>query len=967
MSDAHPTAESIFYEALDIDPGKRVAFIARACADNDVLLREVDSLLAAHSDADAFLGTPLLSPHDDATENTLQFGAYRTIRPLGSGGMGAVYLAERADDQFHKHVAIKLLKRGMDTDDILRRFRNERQVLASLEHPHIARLIDGGATEDGLPYLVMEFVDGLPIDTYCRTHRVGLPERLRLFQQVCDAVHYAHQNLIVHRDLKPGNILVTTDGTPKLLDFGIAKVLEHDPASYYSQAQTQADTQLLTPAYASPEQVRGQTVTTATDVYSLGVILYELLTEQPPYDLASASGPELERRISETQPPRPSTVGPKAPLDGRTREFMRALKGDLDNIVLMALRKEPERRYASAERFAEDIDRHLGGHPVAARPDTLGYRSAKFVRRHRLAVSTAALGIISLAVGLVTSTSLYVEARTARHTAERVNGFLQDMLASVDPNLAKGRDVSMLRIVLDNAARELDEELADEPTVAAELHDTIGTTYHSLSLYDEAERHLTRAIELQAQLHGTATVPYARAESQLAGVINDAGRPVEAEALLRRALIIFERDLGPAALPTLSTLNDLGLSLKFQGKYDDAEQAYRTVLERDQRPIEQALQLRMSCRNNLAALLQERGDLQAALAMFEMVLKIRREHLPPVHNDIALSLQNLSKACGTLGQTDRAIALYEESLAIRRQIYGPHHSMLGLALHNVGTALYNAGRLREAEERFREALGIYRRSLPDVHPHTASVLNNLGTLLATRGKFDEAIAFHEQALSMRRLLFGERDHRVATCLNNLASAFVEMERFDDALPLFEEALNIRREAFPEDHWLCALTEHRMAVLYLRKGQPQLAIVLQEKAMASWAAHFPDTHLRRIRAERQMAEIQLALGQTADAMGRLQAALDVCERAPAAQFVEAVILRSMLGESLSLLGRHEEAEPLLNDAFEYLRAQSASPGHTIRAHRRVLDLYDRWDMPKSRDAFLAAHPVSSLPDSGHGND
>lgn len=415
--------EKIFYAAMELPRDEREAFISQACAGDEELLREVQALLAANQDAESFLDSPvnmpphsgtfsptLVMPHPTANagasaESGVRIGAYRLIREIGRGGMGAVWLAERADGQFYQQVAIKLLHAGSENEEVMRRFRHERQILASLDHPNIARLLDGGTTEDGRPYFVMEYIEGLPIDEYCRQHQLSVDDRLKLFRQVCAAVHYAHQNLVIHRDLKPSNIAVTADGTPKLLDFGIAKLIQPDLSRSYD---TLTGVTPMTPAYASPEQVRGEKLTTASDVYSLGVVLYELLTGRSPYRLKAHGFGELMRAVIEQEPERPSTAitredgaPPTNPITIEpTEKLRRRLSGDIDSIVLMALRKEPPSRYGSVEQFSEDVRRYLEGLPTVARRGTLGYRALKYIRRNKVPVAAAALILLSLIGGI---------------------------------------------------------------------------------------------------------------------------------------------------------------------------------------------------------------------------------------------------------------------------------------------------------------------------------------------------------------------------------------------------------------------------------------------------------------------------------------------------------------------------------------------------------------------------------------
>jgi len=429
--------KELFQTALEGEASQRAAFLDDSCAGDPALRRQVEALIASHEQEPSFLeapafevGAPTLEEDEAELMIGQRIGPYELVREIGHGGMGAVYLAVRADDEYQKQVAIKLVKRGMDTDAILRRFRNERQILANLDHPHIAKLLDGGTTSDGLPYFVMDYVEGLPIDGYYDTNELPTLERLKLFRTVCSAIHYAHQNHVVHRDLKPSNILVTAEGVPKLLDFGIAKLLNPELPS--QTVDSTAALRFMTPEYASPEQVREETLTPASDVYSLGVLLYELLTGHRPYRLGSRTPPEVARIICEEEPEKPSTVisrveevpGPDGTLrltpesvsqtrEGHPEKLRRRLSGDLDNIVLMALRKEPNRRYASVEQFSEDVRRHLEGLPVIARKDTLSYRATKFIKRNKASVIMTALFAMVLIALLTAGLYLFLRRDTA--------------------------------------------------------------------------------------------------------------------------------------------------------------------------------------------------------------------------------------------------------------------------------------------------------------------------------------------------------------------------------------------------------------------------------------------------------------------------------------------------------------------------------------------------------------------------
>jgi serine/threonine-protein kinase len=663
--------EEVFHAVAECAPGERPALLDRACAGDPQLRREVESLLA--QEGHPFIAT-LISEATESLAATQRhdligerIGAYRVISLIGEGGMGTVFRAVRDDDQYLKQVAIKLVKPGMDTAFVLNRFRYERQILANLEHPYIARLLEGGTTEDGLPYFVMEYVEGRPITRYSAEAKLSLPQRLTLFRAVCEAVAYAHQNLVIHRDLKPSNILVTPEGVPKLLDFGIAKLLAPELLSETTE-RTLTAMRLMTPDYASPEQVRGEPVTTATDVYSLGVVLYELLTGRRPYQFENFSASEIERVICQTEPEKPSAVA-----HGAAAKLRWQLAGDLDNIVLMALRKEPERRYRSVEQFSEDIRRHLAGLPVLAREDRLGYRISKFVQRHKVGVSFAVALLVLLVAFAITmaiqATRIARERDRANQkaaTAEEVTRSLVGLFEIADPSEAKG-SVITTREILDKGAERIVRELHDQPEVQARLMDTIGRLYGNLGLYDKAATLLEQALEIRQRTLGQEHLEVAESLTNLGVVLKDKGDLEAAEPMLRRALAIRQKLLGEAHLAVALSLNDLGLVLRDKGKPDEAEQLHRE-----------------------------------ALAM-------RRKLGGEEHPDVAQSLNNLALVLRDKGQGDEAEPLYRKALALRRKLFGEEHPDVAISLNNLAGLLFGRGRYDEAEQLFRDALAVRRK------------------------------------------------------------------------------------------------------------------------------------------------------------------------------------------------------------------------------------------------------------------
>jgi serine/threonine-protein kinase len=745
--------------------------LAEVCGSDTRLRREVESLLAHEPGADDFLNRPALvlagsaldpdtgAPADDAVGTSV--GPWRIERRIASGGMGSVYLAVRSDGQFRQQVAIKVVKRGMDSEEVLRRFAQERRTLGALDHPNIARLLDAGVTADGRPALVMEYVPGTPISEYCDEHRLGIDERLRLFRTVCEAVRAAHRVLVVHRDLKPGNILVTPEGVPKLLDFGIAKLLAEDSGD----AHTIAAERRLTPEYASPEQVAGRPLTTATDVYSLGVILYELLTGRRPYKLSTRSAGELERVIGHQTPPPPSeapTRAPDSPQEDTARlrqttprRLRRALAGDLDNIVLMAMRKEPERRYQSVEQLAMDIDRHLGGLPVIARPDTLGYRTTKFLRRHAVGMSlTAAIALLGVtAVGAVAWQSLVARgqrdaAYLARDQSEQVVDFLRRMLLAADP-ANEGPDAT-IRAVLDHTALTVESELQSQPLVRAAVQGTIGQAYLALGLVPEASHHLESAFDTRMKLLGPDHHDVAESRLDLARLRYEQQRYTEAETLLRESLGAHEILRGRENFDTARVMNDRGAVLRAEGRLDEAEELHRKALAiRTHENGPESLLVAESL-NNLAGVLAEKGDLPTAVETSRRALEIRRKLYPPKHPLVFQSLSNLGVMVGRTGDYAGAERLLREAVDLERQVLDENHPDLARSLSSLAGMIFLQSRPREAETLYREALRIREAVMPADSTPLATSRISLGRCLVALGKDTEAADLMYRALAAVR-------------------------------------------------------------------------------------------------------------------------------------------------------------------------------------------------------------------------
>ncbi|MFL6262201.1 MAG: tetratricopeptide repeat protein [Thermoanaerobaculia bacterium] len=915
--------EAIFEEVVLLPTAEREERLAELCGGDEELRREVTSLLAADAGADDFLETPPVPADALAPPSAVgqRLGPYLVERKLGEGGMGVVYLAARADGELRQQVAIKVFGYGAERSDLLQRFRAERQILASLDHPNIARFLDGGTTPEGLPYLVMEYVDGLPIDRYCNQNGQDVEARVDLFRQVCAAVQTAHQSLVVHRDIKPSNILVTADGVPHLLDFGIAKLLSGTPLPSAPET-TLAGRRLMTPQYASPEQVEGKPITTASDVYSLGVLLYLLLTGRLPYriDADSRMG-EVEQAVLEQQPERPSTAishtAPTAPADAvQSRRLARRLAGDLDNIVLMALRKEPQRRYASVELLSEDLRRYREGMPVRARPATLGYRTGKFVRRHRLGVGLAA-GVFLLVLGLAVAMTVQAarlarqrdEIRRERDKAVAVAGLLEKLFAVSDPGEARGQSVTA-REILDQGAARIRTELQGQPEVQAALAGTIGKAYRGLGLNDRALPLLQQSLELRTRLFGPEHPQVAESLEALGTLTAARGDYDGGEALHRQALKMRRKLLGPGDPAVAESMNSLATDLFSKARYDEAEPLFRGALA------------------------------------------INRRHFGNDHEEVATNLANLGLLEKQRRHFPEAEALDRQALAILRHVYGPAHPMIATGLNNLAVVQTESGNLTGAEASYRQALAAAHRVYGEEHPEIALELNNLAALLAQKGDNAGAEALLRQSLAIRRKMLGPEHEQVAMGLNNLARAIQDQGRLAEARPLFEESLRISRKALGEEHPRTATTLANLATLRAAQGDYAGAEPLARQALAIRRKALGEKHPDFGMSLVTLGSMRLARGAPEEAEPLLRQGVATLRAALPAGHWRTADAESQLGACLAARGRLEEAGPLLLSSYETLsRSRGASHPKTVAACERL-------------KAFQTAHGGSTLTCRAH---
>lgn len=768
--------KDIFSEAVELPHDERNYFIEEKSGGDALIIKEVHALLESDEEAEDFIENPLAAVshlvRDETALTGKKVGVYTIEKEIGRGGMGAVYLASRTDD-FERRVALKLIKRGFDTDDIIKRFRHERQILAALDHPNITRLLDGGATDDGLPFLVMDYVEGLPLNRYCEENDLSVNERLKLFLQICSAVVYAHQNLVIHRDIKPSNILVTKDGVPKLLDFGIAKLITPDSP----QTLERHSTQMMTPEYASPEQILGETVTTAADIYSLGVVLYELLTGHRPFTIESDNPIEVAKIITDSAPVKPSSIVTRNRKIGSHWQTAIAtqLKGDLDNIILMAMRKEPKRRYSSVEQFAEDINRYLKDLPVIAREDSFSYRASKFVSRNKAGVAAAA-GIVAALVGGLAATKRQARiAQRQRDKAERINQFLQRMLASADPRFV-GKDVKVIE-VLGIAAESLETDFERQPEIAADLKTTLGMTYLGLGQFESAEKYLESALETRLAIFPRKSLEVAFSLNNYGKLLTEKGDLSRAEPLYLESLKTLRELLGNKSLKVADVLENIGYLTGLKARYEES------------------------------------------IRFYEEELAIRREVLGENHADVARTMGKLGNVLTVLDRRDVAEPLHRQSLKILRKFYGREHPDIISSIYNLVGTIY-ATHTEEAEMLSRESLAMCRKIFSEEHPDTVSSLYNLAWVLIHRQKNAEAEKVLREALAKRGVNLPDTHPVVGSCLLLLGRTLMGQEKYDDAQHVFQECLDLRQKNLPEGHWLLATTRSFLGESMIHLGKAE---------------------------------------------------------------------------------------------------------------------------------------------------
>ena len=870
-SDRWQKIQTLFHQAADVPEAEQRIFLETRCAGDPALVSEIMILLEEDARGTSLLdggiahvANQILNGPPDAPPPFKEFGPYRIVRALGEGGMGIVYLAERAD--LGTHVAVKILRDAWLSPGRRNLFAAEQRTLAQLNHPSIARLYDADTSPDGSPFFVMEYVEGVPLTVYCDKNNCSIHGRLRLFRSVCEAVLYAHQHAVIHRDLKPSNVLVKNDETLRLLDFGISKHLES--LSESAADRTLTGMRMMTPAYAAPEQIRGEQVGIQADVYSLGVILYELLAGRLPFDVSNCSPAQAEKVLTEQEAEKPSAAGKMAPLtqrEGNGASISKSAWADLDVLCLTAMHKDAQRRYRSVEALIRDIDHYLEGEPLDARADTLGYRLRKFGVRNRRPVTA-----VAVAFSLVVALMIFFTVRLAiARNAALAEAARTQRIQKFMTNLFQGGDASAgptdnLRVVtlLDRGVQEA-QSLNAEPEVQFELYETLGTLYQKLGKLDQANTLLNSSLQARKSLYGPDAAPVAEGLVALGLLRADQAQLPEAEKLVREGLAMGKRHLPPNHPTVAKATAALGLVLEDRGSYDEAIKT-----------LEEAIRLQT----------------------------VHGNATP----EVAASLYELASAHFYAGHYDTSESLNERLLPMYRQIYGERHPRVADVLINLGAIKFDLGHYPEAENYDRQALDIVQSWYGKDNPETAADLTILARALVREEHFDEAMNLLQQSLAIKERVYGTVHPTVASTLNELGSAALKQHKNEAAEQYFLRMVDIYRQVYGEHHYLFAVALSNVGSVYTSREDWPRAEKIYRQAIPIFTESQSANHINTGIARIKLGRTLLRQNRYAEAEPETRAGYDILVKQMDLKVTWLVNARKDLAEEYDALKQPEQA-------------------------------------------------------------